>query len=149
MRVLVTGGAGFLGRAICECLLRRGLRVRSFSRGDYPELAARGIETAQGDVARFEQVAAAALGCDAIIHTAACAGLWGRREDFERTNIEGTQNVIEACRGLGIQRLVYTSSPMVVFAGKDQDGVDESVPYRARYSWAPNFSTSFGDRCTA
>jgi nucleoside-diphosphate-sugar epimerase len=133
MKVLVTGGGGFLGKAIIERLVARGDQVRSLARGDYPELAAMGCTVFRGDVATYEAVAAATQGVDAVIHTAAKAGIWGRSLDFERTNVRGTENVIRACREFGVSRLVHTSSPSVVFDGRDMVGVDESVPYPARY----------------
>src|SRR5262249_19059434 len=57
----------------------------------------------------------------------------GRYRDYHRANVVGTENVLAACRKLRIPRLVYTSSPSVVFDGKDMEGVDESVPYPRRH----------------
>jgi nucleoside-diphosphate-sugar epimerase len=133
MKALVTGGGGFLGGAIVRQLLARGDDVRSFSRGDYPELRELGVEVCRGDLADAEAVAAAALGCDIVFHTAAKAGIWGPYQDYYRANVIGTQNVIDACRRYGIERLVYTSSPSVVFNGRDLEGIDESAPYPARF----------------
>src|SRR4029077_9223797 len=110
-----TGGGGFLGGAIVRRLLARGDDVRRFSRGDYSELHELGVEVCRADLADAEAVAAAALGCDVIFHTAAKAGIWGPYQDYFRANVIGTQNVIDACRRHGIERLVYTSSPSVVF----------------------------------
>jgi nucleoside-diphosphate-sugar epimerase len=64
-----------------------------------------------------------------VIHTAAKAGVWGRYADFFDTNVTGTQNVIAACKRLGVRRLVYTSTPSVVHGGSDVEGADESLPY--------------------
>ena len=72
-------------------------------------------------------------GCDIVFHVAAKAGVWGRHADFYRANVLGTRNVIAACRHHGIGRLVYTSSPSVVFNGRDMEGVDESVPYPTHF----------------
>ncbi len=133
MQVLVTGGGGFLGGAIVDGLLARGHTVRSLARGDYPALAAKGVETVRGDLADREAVRAAAAGCDAVMHVAAKAGVWGSAEDYRRTNVVGTEHVIDACRLHGIGKLVYTSTPSVVHAGGDLEGVDESVPYPAHF----------------
>lgn len=131
--ILVTGGGGFLGRAIVERLLARGCRVRSFSRGAYPDLQAAGVEVVRGDLQDRLDVAAACSGCEAVFHVAARPGIWGRYEDFHGPNVIGTENVIAACQAHGIGRLVFTSTPSVVFDGRDMEGVDESVPYARRY----------------
>jgi nucleoside-diphosphate-sugar epimerase len=107
--------------------------VRSFSRSDYPALAALGVEQVRGDLGDQAAVSAAAKGCDICFHVAAKAGIWGRYSDFYRANVTGTLNVLEACRANGIARLVYTSSPSVVFDGSDVEGGDESIPYPASY----------------
>jgi nucleoside-diphosphate-sugar epimerase len=127
--ILVTGGGGFLGGAIARRLAGRGDRVRSLSRGDYPALRALGIETIQGDIADAEAVNQAVDGVDLVIHVAAKAGVWGPAEDYQRANVQGTRNVLDACRRAGVARLVHTSSPSVVFDGRDMEGVDESVGY--------------------
>ncbi len=134
MKILVTGGGGFLGRGIVKRLVKKGWTVRSFSRSaDYPELSAWGVELHAGDLGDFEAVRRAVRGMDLVFHVAAQAGVWGAYAQYYRANVTGTRNVIEACRQEGITRLVYTSSPSVVFAGKDENGVDESVPYPGRY----------------
>ena len=133
MKALVTGGGGFLGQAIVRKLARRGASVRSFSRHEHDGLHAQGIEQFKGDVADPAAVASAVQGCDAVFHVAAKPGIWGDYEDYHRTNVTGTQNVIAACRRHGVRRLVYTSSPSVVFDGRDMEGVDESAPYATRF----------------
>ncbi len=133
MKTLVTGGGGFLGSAIVRQLLDRGDCVRTFSRSDYPALRESGVETIRGDVADFDAVSAAVEGCEVIYHVAAKAGVWGRADDYHRANVVGTRNIIDACRQHGVKRLVYTSSPSVVFDGRDQENVDESVPYPNRF----------------
>jgi nucleoside-diphosphate-sugar epimerase len=133
MRVLVTGGGGFLGAALCRALVARGDQVRSLSRGDYPALTALGVETHRGDVADAAAVVKAVEGCEAVCHVAAKAGVWGPFAEYYQANVVGTRNVIDACRKHGVPRLVYTSSPSVVYAGGDECGIDESAPYPERY----------------
>ncbi len=133
MRALVTGGGGFLGGAVVRRLRDRGDEVRSFSRGFYPGLDALGVTQFRGDLVDAGAVAAAAGGCDVVFHVAAKAGVGGRYADYHRANVLGTKNVLEACRRHGVRRFVYTSSPSVVFDGRDMEGVDESVPYPASY----------------
>jgi 2-alkyl-3-oxoalkanoate reductase len=133
MKALVTGGGGFLGSAIVRQLLERGDQVVSFSRGEYPELAALGVEQRRGDLCEARAVAEAASGCDTVFHVAAKAGIWGDYQEYYRANVLGTENVLAACRLHGISRLVYTGSPSVVFDGSDVENGDESLPYPARY----------------
>ena len=64
-----------------------------------------------------------------MFHVAAKAGIWGPRDEFVRANVDGTRNVVEACRAHGVGKLVFTSSPSVVYGGGDLEGVDESIPY--------------------
>jgi nucleoside-diphosphate-sugar epimerase len=129
LKALVTGGGGFLGGAVVRLLRQRGDSVRSFTRSRYPWLDEIGVEQVLGDLASPEAVEKAVEGCDVVIHTAAKAGVWGRYADFFDTNVTGTQNVIAACKKLGVRRLVYTSTPSVVHGGSDVEGANESLPY--------------------
>lgn len=127
--ILVTGGGGFLGGAIVRQLSERGARLRTFSRQRYPQLESLGAEQFQGVLDDGAAVDQAVAGCDLVFHVAAKAGVWGPYEDYHRANVTGTENVISSCRRHGVNRLVYTSSPSVVFNGADMEGVNESVPY--------------------
>ncbi|MFP4320860.1 MAG: NAD-dependent epimerase/dehydratase family protein [Anaerolineales bacterium] len=131
--ILVTGGGGFLGKALVKALRERGEAVRSFSRGDYPELRALGVETLRGDLSDSEAVAQAVAGCEAVLHVGAKAGQWGRYESYHAVNVRGTENVLQACRAQGVPRLVYTSSPSVIDAGSPIEGGDESLPYPTQH----------------
>lgn len=133
MKALVTGGGGFLGKAIIKLLRERGDEVRSFSRNEHPALTELGVEHYRGELGDAEAVLRAAEGCDIVFHVAAKAGVWGPYAEFYRANVLGTRHVIDACRQHGIKRLVHTSSPSVVFDGTDMEGVDESVPYPAHF----------------
>ncbi|MDY0268142.1 NAD-dependent epimerase/dehydratase family protein [Trichloromonas sp.] len=133
MKVLVTGGGGFLGQAIVKRLRERGDEVRSLARNAYPELEALSVEQFRGDLADAGVAIEAATGCDLVLHVAAKAGVWGNYQDYYRANVVGTANIIAACRACGIAKLVYTSSPSVVFDGRDMEEVDESAPYPAHF----------------
>lgn len=128
-RVLVTGGGGFLGRAIVQKLIVTGNEVRSFSRKDYPELREWGVEVVQGDLADKKAVSAACSDRDVVFHVAGKVNFWGAYRDYFSANVCGTDNIIAGCRERGVGRLVFTSSPSAVFDGKDMNGVNESVPY--------------------
>lgn len=136
MKVLVTGGGGFVGGAVVRALCSRGDEVVSIARGDYPALRELGVHAVRGDLAELPDVLRAADGCDAVVHVAAKAGIWGPVGDFERSNVLGTANVLQACRELGIGRLVQTSTPSVVHAGGDIAGGDESLPYATHFTSA-------------
>jgi nucleoside-diphosphate-sugar epimerase len=125
----VTGGGGFLGRAIVELLLARGDRVRILARGRYADLEALGAEAVQADIQDAQAVASACRGMDTAFHVAAVAGIWGSWRYYYGINTVGTRNVLAGCRQHGVARLVYTSSPSVTFVGREQCGVDESAPY--------------------
>lgn len=133
MRVLVTGGGGFLGSAIVRQLVARGDQVVSFSRGDYPHLSALGVEQRRGDLSDLEALKRAAQGCDIVFHVAAKAGIWGDYQEYYQANVVGTENVIAVCRELSIDRLVYTGSPSVVFDGSDVEGGNELLPYPSHF----------------
>jgi nucleoside-diphosphate-sugar epimerase len=133
VRALVTGGGGFLGGAIVRRLVARDDEVRSLTRGRYPDLDALGVRTVRGDLADQAVVSDAVAGVDVVFHVAARAGISGRRTDYVATNVVGTRNVVAACRAHGVTRLVHTSTPSVVHAGRDVAGVDESAPYATRF----------------
>src|SRR5262245_33560782 len=133
MKVLVTGGGGFLGGAIVRLLHARGDSVRSFTRSSYPWLTEIGVEQALGDLADEAAVSNAVRGCDAVIHVAAKAGVWGRYDDYFATNVTGTINILTACRLQGVQRLVYTGTPSSVHTGRDIEGGNESLPHATHF----------------
>jgi len=145
-RALVTGGGGFLGKAIVRELLEDGFNVSSFSRGSYPELEGMGVLSHRGDLGDAAAVSEAVEGNDVVFHTASRVGFWGRYEDFHRTNVEGTGNVIDACRNHRVRYLVYTSSPSVVFGGRDIEGADESIPYPKEHGSHYNRTKAIAER---
>lgn len=133
MEVLVTGAGGFLGGAVAQALLRDGNCVRHFSRSSYPKLNELGIAQFQGDLLDPTAVDRAVNGCEAVFHVAAKVSTTGSYSAYHQTNVIGTCNVIDACRRHGVGYLIFTSSASVVFDGRDMEGVDERMPYPARY----------------
>jgi len=138
MKLFVTGGAGFLGSAIVNQLSAQGHEVVTFSRRNYPAQNLINVSHIQGNLSDYPKLKKAMMGCEAVFHIAAKVGMWGQYEDFYRTNVIGTENVTQACRELGIRYLVFTSSPSVVFSGKNTEGQNESLHYPEKYSaWYP------------
>ena len=136
MKVLVTGGGGFVGSALCRQLRALGHDVTALGRRPNTALTAEGFRTATQDLAQPDAVAGLTglfAGVDCVFHTAAHVKMWGPRESFVRGNITATQNVIAACRAAGVAKLVFTSSPSVVAGNHDRQGVDESQPYPDHY----------------
>ncbi|WP_082780712.1 NAD-dependent epimerase/dehydratase family protein [Cephaloticoccus primus] len=129
---LVTGGTGFLGRRLVLRLLAQGRRVTVLSRRADAELAARGVRFVCASLDDAAAVRAACAGVGTVFHTAAKVGVWGRYAEFYKTNVLGTRALIEGCRAHGVSRLVYTSTPSVVYNGRDIAGGDETLPLTTR-----------------
>jgi nucleoside-diphosphate-sugar epimerase len=132
-KVAVTGGGGFIGRNLVRRLLARGVETVVIGRRSYPELEQAGAIPAQGDIRDRAFLDHAFQGCDTVFHVAAKAGIWGSRQEYFGTNLTGTINVIAACRAKGVANLVHTSTPSVVFAGRDIAGGDESLSYPDKF----------------
>jgi len=130
MRALVTGGGGFLGSGITNALLKKGNEVSVMGRGRYPHLPA-SIKILQGDIRDSEFVNASLKNIDTVFHTAAIPGIWG--QDFFSINVQGTENIINTCQNNSVRKLIFTSSPSVVFGNASLEGVNESTPYPVKY----------------
>ncbi|MGE5361636.1 MAG: NAD-dependent epimerase/dehydratase family protein [Bacteroidales bacterium] len=120
MRVLVTGGTGFLGSAIVRALASRGHQPIAFARSS--PAGASGTATVRGDVRNRADLAAAVRGCDAVIHSAALVAVGRpRRADFDEINVGGLENVLALAASGQVRRIVYTSSFLALPpAGADQ-----------------------------
>jgi nucleoside-diphosphate-sugar epimerase len=129
VKVFITGGGGFLGSHIIDQLLKEGHEITSFSRGDYPELRERGVKTIQGSLENYDEILDSSQGHDVFFHTASKVAMWGKEDDFYKTNVLGTQNALKAAKQNGIKHFIYTSTPSVVFGEKSLSGVDEKTPY--------------------
>lgn len=129
MEILVTGGGGFVGGYIIDLLLERGYKLRSFGRSPQPALAEKGVDVRCGDLGDAKAVRDAIEGVDAVFHVAAKAGVWGSWESYYQANVAGTKHVVEACAAHGVARLVYTSTPSVVFNRQSFTGQGNELPY--------------------
>lgn len=135
-RVLVTGASGFIGLALTRALIAKGHRVVALNRSAPRALKALDLELVQGDVADASAVRAAMRGVEGVFHVAAKAGVVGSYRSFYEANVRGTDHVLRAMQAEGVEKLVYTSTPSVVHAGGDVEGVDESAPYSKHFSAA-------------
>jgi NAD+-dependent farnesol dehydrogenase len=113
--ILVTGATGFLGRNLCKYLVEKGhqLRVLVRSTSNVPFLD-KNIEVVTGDICDKESLQYALIGCEQVIHTAAYFRLWGSPELFEKINVLGTQNMLEAALIAKVRRFIHVSTIIVV-----------------------------------
>ncbi len=133
-RVMITGGNGFLGKAIATALLSKGaVSVAVFCRSECPQLEKAGVEVVNGDIRDADALRRACENRTMLFHCAAKAEIWGDRREFFSVNVEGTKNAVESAYRNGIGVLVNTSSPSVVIPPGGVSGADESIPYPGRY----------------
>lgn len=134
MKVLVTGGTGFVGSQIVAALVRRGDAVRVLRRANSKLVMLEGlpVEHILGDVLEPEAVARAVAGCGCVFHVAAVSSYWrSQREQVYRVNVEGTRIVMEACLAAGVPRVVHTSSVAAIGIPRDGRPADETAAFDA------------------
>jgi len=102
--------------------------VSVFARSPSPELEARGVRFVRASIDDAAAVRAACAGVETVFHVAARVGVWGRYDEFFRANVLGTRALLAGCHAHGVRRLIYTSTPSVVYSGRDLAGADESLP---------------------
>jgi nucleoside-diphosphate-sugar epimerase len=128
----VTGGSGFIGGRLIERLVGEGRAVRALARSE--QSAARvdelGAQPVRGDLGDRASIASGAAGCDVAFHLAAHLGEWGPWEEFERGNVEGTENALQACAEAGVGRFVHCGTEAALMAGEPLVHVDETAPLR-------------------
>lgn len=147
MKILVTGGTGFLGSHLATELLAQGHEVTLLGRdfaGVQSQLAA-GARPLAVDLRDRTAVIAACAGQDLVYHAGALATAWGQWTDFYHSNVEGTRAVVDGCLSCGVSRLIYVSSPSVMFDGRDHYEIDESHPYPRRFTSAYAATKKLGE----
>jgi dihydroflavonol-4-reductase len=116
-KALVTGGTGFIGSHVVSRLLRERVPVRCLvrPRSNRANLAGRAVEWAEGDLNDPVSLRSALRGCDVLFHVAADYRLWALHPgELERTNVQGTQNILQAAYDAGLERVIFTSSVAAV-----------------------------------
>jgi nucleoside-diphosphate-sugar epimerase len=132
-KALVTGGGGFVGKAVVKKLLGLGVETRVLGRHHYKEIELMGGECIVGNVSDTRIMSSATLGVDIVFHVAALAGIWGDWKQYHTTNVLGTEAAVASCRKNNVPMLVYTSTPSVVFNRNDIKGGTEDLPYADKY----------------
>ena len=137
---LISGATGFLGGHLLARLRDKGFAVRALVRptSRVDGLIRSGVEIVRGDVADFKSLRRAMAGRQWVFHTAGKVSDWGSRRDFWTANVEGTANVIAACREAGVKRLVHVSSLTVLGLPRTGARLDEQTPIAVS---APDFYT--------
>ena len=128
-RVLITGGAGFVGSALVRAFLGAGYAVRALVRPTSPRenLAGLDVDRVEGDICDAASVARAMTGVRYLVHTAADYRLWTRNpEALVRTNVEGTRTMMRAALTAGVERIVYTSSVATLAPRGEGESADET-----------------------
>lgn len=110
-RILLTGASGFLGKVLCKELIAREIHPRCFVRGtsDTALMDSLGLEKRIGDITDRESLETALEGINVVIHAAAVTGSPDPNKDYQ-VNLEGTRNLIEACRGAKVRRVIHVST---------------------------------------
>ena len=136
MRVLVTGASGFLGSYVVEELLRHGHEVIGMVRGNSNTslLQEMGAETRIGNLDEPEGLREAVRGCHAVMHLAAYYTFTGKKDMYQRINVDGTAALAEACLLEGVGHFIYCSSTEAMGPVDDPPG-DESSPLRPEYEY--------------
>jgi nucleoside-diphosphate-sugar epimerase len=140
--IFLTGGSGFVGRALIAELAARGTPVRALVRSDEAAATVRalGAEPVLGDLDAIDAMRAGMTGCPTIIHAAAKVDQWGKRDDFFHVTIQGTRNALTAARDAGVARFLHIGTEAVLAGGAPIIRADETAPYPATpnglYPWS-------------
>jgi nucleoside-diphosphate-sugar epimerase len=128
----VTGGSGFIGGRLVTRLVADGWTVRALARSSTSAgaVSVLGAEPVRGELGDVDSMATGAEGCEYAFHLAAHLGDYGKWEDFERGNVEGTANALEACSRAGVRCFVHCGTEAALMAGEPLVNVDETAPLR-------------------
>ena len=127
-RVLVTGAYGFLGKYVIDELVKNNYKVLAFGRNKtkMQQLKKKNVDIFIGDFCNKDDALKATENVDYVIHCGALSTVWGKREDFINTNVNGTMNLVEGCRKNKVKRFVYVSSPSIYAGRMDRTNIKEN-----------------------
>ncbi|MEO8287530.1 MAG: NAD-dependent epimerase/dehydratase family protein [Chloroflexota bacterium] len=149
MEILVTGGTGFLGRHLSRALLDDGHHVRVMGRNmaqpGVQSLLSDGAMPVVADLRDRAAVEEACRGVEVVFHVGALSAPWGRRSSFFEINVGGTRSVLMGSLRGGVRRVVYVSSPSVVFDGRDHIDSTEDAPYPGRFASVYSLTKKLGE----
>lgn len=131
-KVLVVGGAGFVGGHLVDLLLMRQCDVTVYDLHPCPRFQGK-VRFIRGSVCDLEQLRRAVKGIETVFHTASVTDPQRDRKELYQVNVEGTYNVVKACLSSRVTQLIYTSTSSAVSDGRDIKGADESVGYPGQY----------------
>jgi nucleoside-diphosphate-sugar epimerase len=132
MNMFVTGATGFLGRELIEQLVEEKFRIKALTR-DVVSGFPQGVVAVRGSLWDIEEWEAELKDIDCVFHVASKVGYWGEAKEYYRTNVSATRTLLDACRRYDVKRMIYTSSPSVVFDGGAIVQGDESLPYAKNF----------------
>lgn len=135
MKILVTGATGFLGHALAVQLKKDGHKVVGCGRDKTKgaELASIGIDFARADLSDSHRIEELCSGMDWIFHCGALSSVWGKREDFWSSNVQGTRNIVQGALRQRVQRLIHISSPSIYFRFAHAENIHEDDPLPPKF----------------
>jgi NAD+-dependent farnesol dehydrogenase len=136
MKCFVTGATGFIGNNLVKKLLKEGNKVHILARSQNAGklFGKKNITVFPGDLLDTKMIEKAMIGCDIVFHLAAYANIWSKDKTLAfKTNVQGTQNILEAALKNGIKKVVFTSSAATLPPSKEKEEVDESFPQPETY----------------
>lgn len=130
-RAFVTGGSGFVGRALIRELVSRGIPVHALARSESSAIAVRGLgaEPVRGDLDDVAAMQEGMADCDVVFHAAAHVEEHGKLATFMRITVGGTENTLKAAQAAGVARFVHVSTEAVIADGQPIINADETRPY--------------------
>lgn len=132
-RILVTGGSGFLGFMILKLLREHNYIGISYQRHFKDELKDQNFEQFLGDLCDEKALKMALQNVDAVIHCASKVGMSLDKKSFIRANLYGTQTLVKVMKEMKINKLIYTSTPSVIFSKDDVINGNEDIPYPNKF----------------